>query len=567
MTRNLARGRSGRNWRRESANVGVLRPARLFRLCSGGAAAFGEGGEEGAEGGGGYGFDAGGGGEIGGAGAFQFFAEFGAEAADDGVVEIFGDFDRFVGGAGADFGVHAGQIAGVVQVGAEDVRGTRCGGAGVVVEGGDVGLQALEGALAFWADAAPGEAERGEAELSVVGAEQQAVFGAAGEHAVGLGDPLRDQVVDEDADIGLVAGEVDGGGAGGGAGGVEAGEETLGGGFLVAGGAVDLAGEEQAGHGAQLKAVVEGAGVDEIIFDGVAGAQDLGAFEAGDGVDELCLDVGGEAGGDAVGVDGVVIQAFGFQEDLVAGFVGEAGDFVLDRRAIARAAAGDVAGVDGGFFNIVGDDFVGGRRRVGDAAGNLTVRYFFCQGGKWLRRDFACVFLEVFPVDAALGEACRRAGFEAAEREIEGEEGVGEGGCRRVADAAAGLGDVAEVEDSAEEGAGGQDGGFAGVGGAVGGGDGGKGAVRVFGETRHLGFDDGEVGLGGEEALDGGAVEGAVGLGAGAADGGAFSAVEQFEMDAGGVGGFAHQAVQRVDLADQVAFADAADGGVAGHLA
>ena len=38
-------------------------------------------------------------------------------------------------------------------------------------------------------------------------------------------------------------------------------------------------------------------------------------------------------------------------------------------------------------------------------------------------------------------------------------------------------------------------------------------------------------------------------------------------MDAGQVGGAAHQAVEGVDFADQVALADAADGGVAGHLA
>ena len=39
------------------------------------------------------------------------------------------------------------------------------------------------------------------------------------------------------------------------------------------------------------------------------------------------------------------------------------------------------------------------------------------------------------------------------------------------------------------------------------------------------------------------------------------------ELDAGGVGHPAHDAVERVDLADQVALAQAADGRVAAHLA
>jgi hypothetical protein len=38
----------------------------------------------------------------------------------------------------------------------------------------------------------------------------------------------------------------------------------------------------------------------------------------------------GQRGRDAVGIDGVVVQAFGLQEDLVAAAVGEADNLVLD---------------------------------------------------------------------------------------------------------------------------------------------------------------------------------------------------------------------------------------------
>ncbi len=84
---------------------------------------------------------------------------------------------------------------------------------------------------------------RGEAEIGVVLPKEQAVFGAAGEHAVGFADALGDEVVDEDADVGFgavederrIAFELEGG--------IGARHQSLGGGFLVAGGAVDLAGK------------------------------------------------------------------------------------------------------------------------------------------------------------------------------------------------------------------------------------------------------------------------------------------------------------------------------------
>ena len=48
---------------------------------------------------------------------------------------------------------------------------------------------------------------------------------------------------------------------------------------------------------------------------------------------------------------------------------------------------------------------------------------------------------------------------------------------------------------------------------------------------------------------------------------GTLGAVEQAELDAGGVGDAAHQAVEGIDLAHEVALAEAADGRIAGHLA
>ena len=76
-----------------------------------------------------------------------------------------------------------------------------------------------------------------------------------------------------------------------------------------------------------------------------------------------------------------------------------------------------------------------------------------------------------------------------------------------------------------------------------------------------------EIGLRRERRLHRLAIELAVGLGARPAHGRALAAVEQAELDAGRIRDPAHQAVQRIDLAHQMALADPADRGIAGHLA
>src|SRR3712207_6761637 len=70
------------------------------------------------------------------------------------------------------------------------------------------------------------------------------------------------------------------------------------------------------------------------------------------------------------------------------------------------------------------------------------------------------------------------------------------------------------------------------------------------------GFDDREVRLLVEQLAHRTAVELAVGLGAGTMDRRPFAAVEQTELNAGTIGGTSHQAVERIDLADEMPFAE-----------
>ena len=71
----------------------------------------------------------------------------------------------------------------------------------------------------------------------------------------------------------------------------------------------------------------------------------------------------------------------------------------------------------------------------------------------------------------------------------------------------------------------------------------------------------------GQGRLHGGAVQAAIDLGAGPADGGALGSVQKPVLDGGLVGDAAHQTVQGVDLANEVALSEAADGRIAAHLA
>ncbi len=123
------------------------------------------------------------------------------------------------------------------------------------------------------------------------------------------------------------------------------------------------------------------------------------------------------------------------------------------------------------------------------------------------------------------------------------------------------------MQNATEEGAGGQHGGGAGDALPGAGDDGGEMPVGIQRDIRGFGFEDRQIGFSCEKILHSRRVKGAIGLGAGAAHGGAFAAIEHFEMDTGSIGGFAHNAIERINLADQMALADAPNCGVAGHRA
>ena len=81
------------------------------------------------------------------------------------------------------------------------------------------------------------------------------------------------------------------------------------------------------------------------------------------------------------------------------------------------------------------------------------------------------------------------------------------------------------------------------------------------------GFDDRQIFRLTQRRLHRRAIELAVGLGARTAHRRSLGAIEHAKLDAGGVGDAAHQSIERVDLAHQLALAKPADRRIAGHFA
>src|ERR1700691_6144937 len=129
--------------------------------------------------------------------------------------------------------------------------------------------------------------------------------------------------------------------------------------LFIAGGAVDLAGQEESRQAPGLQGRVEFARVDMVIFDGITGPDHPNLLQARDRCQNGQLDLFGQRSGDTVRIDRAVVEAFRLQEDLVAIAVAEADDLVLDRWTIAWTAALDLPGIHRRPVDIGADHLMG----------------------------------------------------------------------------------------------------------------------------------------------------------------------------------------------------------------
>ena len=216
----------------------------------------------------------------------------------------------------------------------------------------------------------------GQTQIGIVLTQLQSVLGAAGKHAVGLGDSAGDEVVDQNAKVGLVTARAPPVFANCEPGCIDASKYSLRGSLLVAGRTVDLPGEEKPVYRFGFKRALKGPGIEKIVFDGVARTHKVRTLEPLDGTHHGNLDVKGQAGGNTVGVDFVRFQTFRLEEHLVAYAIGKASDLVFDRRAITRSHAFDHAGEHRRAIESAADDLVRLLVGVGDPARQLARMHF-----------------------------------------------------------------------------------------------------------------------------------------------------------------------------------------------
>ena len=274
-------------------------------------------------------------------------------------------------------------------------------------------------ALALRADAADRDAATGQPLVGIVGTEREPILGARREHAIGLGDAARDQIVDHHTEIALRAVEHDVAPLAGPRRRVEPGHQALRGSLFVTGGAVDLASEEKSADTARFQRGHQLAWIDVVVLDRVARADHPRFCQPRNARHQRELDVLGQRGGNPVGIDGRVVEPFGFKKNLVAVAFAEAHDLVLDRGAITRSAALDLAGIHGRAVDVRPDDAMGVLGGARDGALDLRVHDAVGQGRERLRWLVAGLHFELAPVDRGAVEARRRAGLEPPERKSE----------------------------------------------------------------------------------------------------------------------------------------------------
>lgn len=282
------------------------------------------------------------------------------------------------------------------------------------------------------------------------------------------------------------------------------------------------------------------------------------------------MNFSGQAGGDAVDVDFASPSPFRFEEELMPILVGEPHDFVFDRRTVAWAPGADLTRVHRGSVEVGSDQFVRAFVGVSDMTGELFDVQSTGEERERLRWVVSRLQLGLGIVDRRAVQPWRRAGLESSGFESEFLEGA--------ADALSGAFSGSSsrdllftcMHDGGQEGAGREDDAASPIANVTPRCDSNAASFLVMAFDEES-FDDflakSEVGCFVQQVSDFELVGLLVGLGSRPVHGGAFPPIEDSELNSGGIDGSAHQAIESIDLADELAFTDTTDRRIAAHLA
>lgn len=218
-------------------------------------------------------------------------------------------------------------------------------------------------------------ADRGQALIGVIVAEEESVFGASGEHSVRIVNAFGYEVVDHDADKAVVAGEYDFRLIGRKSCSVDTRDDALAGGFFISRGTVDLSGEEESRQQLGHEGWSELEGVSHVVFNGIAGSHHVDIFETRNGFEGGELNVAGHGAAKALDIYGLIIPHFLFEENGVRILFSESNDFVFDAGAVTRADAFDLSAEHGGLMKIVAKNLVSFAVGMGLPSGQKLLRF------------------------------------------------------------------------------------------------------------------------------------------------------------------------------------------------
>ena len=194
----------------------------------------------------------------------------------------------------------------------------------------------------------PGPVSHGtETVIGVVDAQRQAKFRSGREHAVGLGDATRDQIVDHHPKIGLAAVKLDSVKLPGLPCGIASRDKPLGGSLFVACRAVDLPGQKQPLNGFHLQRRMQRARIDIVILDGVTWPQDNCLLQPRDALDQGFLHAFRQRGRNAVRIDRIIVEPLWLQKHLMSITIAKLDNLVLNGRTVSRANAIDLPTIHG----------------------------------------------------------------------------------------------------------------------------------------------------------------------------------------------------------------------------
>ena len=157
------------------------------------------------------------------------------------------------------------------------------------------------------------------------------------------------------------------------AGGVQTCQQALCGGFLVTGGAVELARAVQAPHHLAFQRGFQTGGVYAVVLDGVGRAHDLDVLKPFDAAVKGILHILRQAAGGTLQIHLFGVFAAGFHKDGMPVLARKAHHLVLDGGAVARANALDHAAIERAALDVIQNDPVGLGVGIGDPALHLVV--------------------------------------------------------------------------------------------------------------------------------------------------------------------------------------------------